>query len=132
MRRAMKTTWWSGAARRKTFIAGVLVSLASAGLGAAASGASLVGAAASVRPHANAEMVHLNSADGVPPTTKDCRQQLGILCYDPAQMQTAYNLNALFNHGLDGTGSTIVIVDPFGSPTITQDLQSFDQSFGLP
>ena len=128
----MKKTWWSGAARRKTFIAGVLVSLASAGLGAAASGTSPVAAAASVRPHANAEMVHLSSADGVPPTTKDCRQQLGILCYDPAQMQTAYNLNPLFNRGLDGTGSTIVIVDPFGSPTITQDLQSFDQSFGLP
>jgi len=33
---------------------------------------------------------------------------------------------------LDGTGQTILIVDPYGSPTIEQDLASFDTDFGIP
>jgi subtilase family serine protease len=50
----------------------------------------------------------------------------------PAQIQTAYNLGPLLRHGIDGRGQTIVIVDPFGSPTIAHDLAVFDQRFGLP
>jgi len=43
-------------------------------------------------------------------------------------MHTAYNIPT----GLDGTGETIVIVDAYGSPTVRQDLQVFDHTFGLP
>jgi subtilase family serine protease len=43
-------------------------------------------------------------------------------------MHTAYNIPT----GLDGTGQTIVIVDAYGSPTVRQDLQTFDAIFGLP
>ncbi|HYB85229.1 MAG TPA: S53 family peptidase [Streptosporangiaceae bacterium] len=50
----------------------------------------------------------------------------------PAQIQTAYNLEPLLRDGIDGRGQTIVIVDPFGSPTIAHDLAVFDQRFGLP
>jgi subtilase family serine protease len=50
----------------------------------------------------------------------------------PAQIQTAYNLGPLLRAGIDGKGQTIVIVDPFGSPTIAHDLAVFDQQFGLP
>jgi subtilase family serine protease len=56
----------------------------------------------------------------------------GISCYQPAQLQQAYDLGPLFSQGFNGTGSTIVIVDPFGSPTISNDLKVFDQTFGLP
>jgi len=51
--------------------------------------------------------------------------------YTPGQIQSAYDLAPLFNQGIDGTGQTIAIVDPFGSPTIRHDLQVFDQQFGL-
>jgi subtilase family serine protease len=67
-----------------------------------------------------------------PPDTQFCQQQLGVACYRPAQIQTAYNLAPLFRQGLNGDGRTIVIVDPFGSPTIEHDLQVFDQTFNLP
>jgi subtilase family serine protease len=67
-----------------------------------------------------------------PPTTADCVSGLDIACYAPFQLQRAYDLRPLFRHGLDGSGSTIAIVDSFGSPTIRHDLRKFDRDFGLP
>ncbi|HEY4022248.1 MAG TPA: hypothetical protein VGM75_26405, partial [Pseudonocardiaceae bacterium] len=67
-----------------------------------------------------------------PPTTAYCLAHLGIHCYQPAQLEQAYNLTALHNFGVTGKGTTIVIVDAFGSPTIANDLHVFDQTFGLP
>jgi subtilase family serine protease len=52
--------------------------------------------------------------------------------YAPAEMQTAYNLTALYQAGLDGSGQTIVIVDAYGSPTIANDAAVFAQIYGLP
>jgi subtilase family serine protease len=49
-------------------------------------------------------------------------------CYRPSAIRAAYN----FPSNLDGTGQTILIVDAFGSPTITQDLATFDADFGIP
>lgn len=67
-----------------------------------------------------------------PPTTAFCLQNLGIHCYQPFQLEQAYNLNPLHNAGIDGRGRTIDIVDAFGSPTIQNDLKVFDKTFGLP
>jgi subtilase family serine protease len=53
---------------------------------------------------------------------------LTLICYTPTYLRTAYN----FPSNLDGTGQTILIVDAFGSPTITNDLAVFDQRFNLP
>jgi len=56
-----------------------------------------------------------------------------IMCYSPAYLQNAYDFPANQGHGgSDGTGSTVVIVDAFGSPTIQSDLNTFDSTFGLP
>jgi subtilase family serine protease len=52
-------------------------------------------------------------------------------CYEPAQFQAAYNLTPLYNKKDTGTGSTIVIVDSFGSKTIQADLKTFDAGFHL-
>src|SRR5689334_14455903 len=52
--------------------------------------------------------------------------------YQPSEMHAAYNLNPLYNAGLDGTGETIVIVDAYGSPTIATDAEVFSQLYGLP
>jgi subtilase family serine protease len=66
------------------------------------------------------------------PTAAQCRQQFGLGCYSPAQIRKAYNLGPLYARGLTGRGRTIVIVDPFGSPTIGPDLAAFDRAYGLP
>lgn len=49
------------------------------------------------------------------------------LCYRPSAIRAAYN----FPSNLDGSGQTILIVDAFGSPTIEQDLATFDAYFGI-
>jgi subtilase family serine protease len=70
-----------------------------------------------------------------PPTTAQCEATtapLNLACYSPAQIREAYNMKPLYGSGLKGQGQTIVIVDSYGSPTIRSDLQSFDQSYGLP
>jgi subtilase family serine protease len=66
------------------------------------------------------------------PTSGQCQLQYRLDCYSPRQIQTAYNLRPLYRRGLNGRGRTIVIVDPFGSPTIGNDLAVFDRAFGLP
>ncbi len=53
-------------------------------------------------------------------------------CYEPAQFEAAYDLAPLYADGDTGTGSTIVIVDAYGSPTIKADLAAFDTGFDLP
>ncbi len=67
-----------------------------------------------------------------PPTVHQCLTQLGIRCYSPAQLRAAYDLAPLYAAGNDGTGTTIAIVDSFGSPTIQHDLDVYDATFGLP
>jgi subtilase family serine protease len=52
--------------------------------------------------------------------------------YTPAEIHAAYNLNALYQEGFDGTGQTIVIIDWCGSPTIRGDANAFSARFGLP
>jgi subtilase family serine protease len=49
-------------------------------------------------------------------------------CYTPQELATAYNIPSK----LTGAGQTIVIIDAFGSPTLTQDLGVEDSTFGLP
>jgi subtilase family serine protease len=66
-----------------------------------------------------------------PPSTSYCLANFGIHCYQPFQLTKAYNLDSLHAAGITGYGRTIVIVDAFGSPTIKNDLQVFDQQFGL-
>jgi subtilase family serine protease len=52
--------------------------------------------------------------------------------YDAQQVGKAYGLHHLFKEGLDGTGQTVVIVDAFGSDTITDDANAFAEINGLP
>ncbi len=68
----------------------------------------------------------------MPPDQGQCVIEFTAPCYGPAQLQAAYNEQPLFDRGITGRGQTIVIVDPFGSPTIRQDLAAFDAAFGLP
>jgi subtilase family serine protease len=67
-----------------------------------------------------------------PLSTADCLTKLGIRCYTPLQYRTAYDLNPLYSRGINGRGRTIVIVDSYGSPTISNDIKVFDAKFGFP
>lgn len=51
--------------------------------------------------------------------------------YTPAQIRMAYSVKPLLRRGIDGKGTSIVIVDSFGSPTIRRDLAVFDREFAL-
>jgi subtilase family serine protease len=60
-------------------------------------------------------------------------------CYSPSQFRFAYGIQVLLDHGIDGRGQTVVLVEfaaPAGSaPRVTdirQDLARFDSVFGLP
>ena len=55
-----------------------------------------------------------------------------INCYTPQELLSAYDIQRVQDAGIQGKGQTIVIIDAFNDPTIAQDLQVFDQTFGLP
>ncbi|MDP9336181.1 MAG: protease, partial [Actinomycetota bacterium] len=76
--------------------------------------------------------VPLSKADTGPRSTSSCLTAFGLRCYSPGQFEKAYDLAALHTSGIDGRGTTIAIVDSFGSPTIARDLHAFDQAFGQP
>jgi subtilase family serine protease len=113
---------------------GVLV--AALGGVAALSGTGTAGVVASATSRATVTIVpqvrHAGRVASQPPTTAECEKIFKLACYEPAQIQQAYNLPALYRQGITGAGTTIVIVDPFGSPTIAHDLQVFDQTSKLP
>jgi subtilase family serine protease len=64
-------------------------------------------------------------------TTFPCQLTTPVQCYGPQQIRAAYNMQPLLAHGINGTGSTIVLVEAYQSPTIAHDLQEFDQFFSL-
>jgi len=83
-------------------------------------------------PFAAGHVIKLAGHMSQPPTTAQCEADFGIACYQPFQLQRAYDLAPLFSRGIEGQGETIVIVDAFGSPSIASDLQTFDSQTGLP
>ena len=66
------------------------------------------------------------------PITNTTQGHLPPCGYQPSDLQTAYNLNELYQDGLNGKGVTIAIVDAYGSTTIANDVQAFSQAMGLP
>jgi len=108
-------------------LSGPAIAGAGAGAGAAASPAV---AQATVLIHPDIQYAGHSSKQ--PPTTADCESAYKVACYEAPQIQQAYNLPALYANGVNGKGATIVIVDSFGSPTIRNDLGTFDGQFGLP
>jgi subtilase family serine protease len=66
------------------------------------------------------------------PTDAFCRISFGTPCYSPQEIRDAYGLTSVLDAGYTGSGQTIIIIDSFGSPTIAQDLQTFDAGYGLP
>src|SRR5579859_6913565 len=111
--------------------AGVLATMAPAAPDASA--ASGPAASAQRRTVARPGMIQLAyPVRATPLTTVQCERLYGFACYQPDQIRAAYDLPALYKKNVTGKGATIVIVDPFGSPTIGNDLAAFDRQFGYP
>ncbi len=53
-------------------------------------------------------------------------------CQTPHSLRVAYGVESLMQHGYTGKGQTVVDIVSFGSPTLQQDMDIFDQTFGLP
>ena len=53
-------------------------------------------------------------------------------CYGPDQIRVAYGFQALLDQGITGAGRTIVIIDAYGSSTLTADTSLFNAYMGLP
>jgi subtilase family serine protease len=69
----------------------------------------------------------LTQADICP---KDLR--LPSTCQTPRSLRIAYGVESLYEKGYTGEGQTVVDMVSFGSPTLKQDMDVFDQTFGLP
>src|SRR5437667_3633137 len=61
-----------------------------------------------------------------------CPASLSTNCRTPYDMRVAYSVQSLLERGFTGKGQTIVDIVSFGSPTLQQDMDAFDQQFGLP
>jgi subtilase family serine protease len=111
-----------------------VVATAAAGLalsGPEPAGSGLAGRAA-VGVVVNPGMVQLGRETRQGPLdTQQCQRVLRVSCYNPVQIQQAYQLPALYSRGITGRGATVVIVDPYGSPTIASDLRTFDRTEGI-
>ena len=110
---------------------GLAAAAGAAGTLTAGSGAAGAPETAAVTIHPDTINVGTVHADG-PTSTAQCESEWHVACYTPLQLRQAYNVPQLYAKGITGKGTTIVIVDSFGSPTIKHDLGVFDQTFGLP
>jgi subtilase family serine protease len=118
--------------RAAVVMAGVTALATSALLATPAVGAAAVVAAGAIPGVVPASVGHeLVKGTATPLSIEQCQAKWGINCYTPTQYREAYDLNALYRHGVTGKGRTIVIVDSFGSPTVQQDLDTYSAQFGI-
>jgi subtilase family serine protease len=116
--------------RNKRAALAVLVLALAGSIAAIAALSSPTRAAALPTPHPTLDTYQLVSHGTTPPTAAECIA-LHIACFTPQAIQSAYNVGPLYQHGFDGTGMTIAIVDSYGSDTMAHDLHVFNQAFGL-
>lgn len=129
MRKAFAAVCAIGAAAIASAIGGPPGWQAGAGSPRQPPAASSRAAGVTVRP----DILRVGSPSGPgPPATAYCERAYGISCYRPAQLRASYHLPAIGARGLTGQGTTIAVVDPYGSPTIARDLATFDRRFRIP
>src|SRR6266581_3182112 len=97
----------------------------SGGLG----GGSTTPTAAPTHPTSQAPSATPNGA-----SADTCPQELAQFshCQTPHSIRVAYGIESLIEHGFTGKGQTVVDIVSFGSPTLQQDIDAYDQQFGLP
>lgn len=115
--------------------AAALVAVAAVGSGASAAAVHAVHQPPSVdgsgAVQISSAVQQVGATSAAPPSTAVCLAFWQLHCYSARQIERAYDLPALYARGVTGRGQTIVVVDPFGSPTIAHDLQVFDAAYHL-
>jgi subtilase family serine protease len=124
--------WQKTAIGASALLLSALVAGQSSGSGHSTDRASGLRATSTVDIAIEPGILYTNEATTQPTTTAFCERTYHIACYEPFQLQRAYDEGPLFEKGVDGKGETIIIVDSFGSPTVGHDLAVFDKTFGLP
>ncbi|WP_239118414.1 S53 family peptidase [Paractinoplanes ferrugineus] len=66
------------------------------------------------------------------PASNGKKQPYVVCGYQPKQYQSAYGVSDLIKRGVDGRGITVAVTDAFASPTIVQDLKTYNKKHGLP
>jgi subtilase family serine protease len=66
------------------------------------------------------------------PAANGKKQPYAVCGYEPKQYQSAYGETDLLRRGIDGRGVTVAVTDAFASPTIVQDVQTYNSRHGLP
>jgi subtilase family serine protease len=61
-----------------------------------------------------------------------CPSSSGTDCRTPYDLRVAYSVQSLLERGFTGKGQTVVDIVSYGSPTLQQDMDTFDQQYGLP
>ncbi|HZC06371.1 MAG TPA: S53 family peptidase [Ktedonobacterales bacterium] len=89
-----------------------------------------VGAASNGSSDPQDPSVALVTSTVAPPTEAQCNA-IGRRCFNPAAMAGSYDYAGLHASGIDGRGTTIALVDSFGSATVASDLNNFDSAFNL-
>jgi subtilase family serine protease len=117
-------------------IAGLAASAVTAGAvtdGHVAAAKATTAAASGRGPAFTPDIITLGIArpDDAPDTIADCQDAFSVPCYDPAELQQAYGTSGLYSRNITGKGTTIVLVDAYGSPTIWNDLVQFDSAYKL-
>jgi subtilase family serine protease len=116
--------------KRSLALVGVLVVVAAVAV-AVSVGRAGSPAAALPLPHPTLNDYQQLTTSQTPPTEAQCFS-VGRRCFTPQSTRAAYNLQPLYDSGIDGRGITIAIVDSYGSDTMAHDLHVYDQAFGLP
>jgi subtilase family serine protease len=113
-----------------TAVAAAALSAGLPGVPAAAAARSAAAAVIGIAP--GVRLIASGAKSARPYTDAECVADFGVRCLTPRQLNAAYDEGPLFSRGITGSGQTIVIVDPFGSPAIRHDLGVFDKAFGYP
>jgi kumamolisin len=66
------------------------------------------------------------------PTIAECRRALGVPCYTPDLVRTAYGITKLNSSGLTGKGRTVVVYEQVVPDTLRGDLETFSRAMKLP
>jgi len=125
----------TGRKRRRQVLAGACVAAVIALAGCQSSGAT----EAAAKPAVTAPGVVTVTAASHVRTLSDCRALTPALCYGVRQFLTAYGIEPLLSHGIDGRGQSVVLPELVPTPTssattgdIRDDLAVFDGLSGLP
>lgn len=110
--------------------AGVAVVAAITGVGAASAGTAVTSAPGQAHHHFSAAASRIGAA-----TSPDQRVQLTKQALGEASgknLQTAYDVQPLFDQKIDGTGKTIATLVSYGDKNIKQYIDDYDKQMGLP